>query len=808
MLVFAAAGREISAFARTKVVQRYHGHQQEVRLLLPLGDQLISADAGGDVIVWDVQSAELYLRLHFDPATFDLSAIMHPSTYLNKVLLGSRQGPLQLWNIKTSALIFSFSGWSSGVTALEQSPAVDVVGVGTATGHIIVHNIRLDETLMSFTQDWGPITALAFRTDGAPVLASCSPQGHVAFWDLERRQMTSQLSHAHRGAVAGATFVHGEPLLVTNGGDNALRAWLMEEGGARLLRCRQGHSAPPTAIRHHGNDGKNILSAGLDGTLQSFSTVHERFNKNLGHGSINKKKEKKKKHGLKHEELRLPPITCRVIVGVALSPPGTISAAVWAVTTEGPESSRSSEATVSLTLEQEQEEGESGACGRVWRCGRSLESVGGVWSVWEESGRVWEESGSVGGVWECGRSLEVWEESGECGRSLERGGRSLECGRSLESVGGVWRVWEESGGVGGIWSVWEESGSVWEGLEVWEESGGCGGVWRVVGGVWRVWEESGECGRNLGGSGDVGGVWRVWEESGECGRSLERVGGVGACGRSLRVWEESGECGRSLERVGGVWRVWEGLGVWEELERVGGVWRCGRSLERVGGVWRCGRSLESVGGVWSVWEESGACGRSLERVGGVWSMWAESGACGRSLTHSMTSLPVSSGRGHHFLWTLCCDWSGLHRGDFRESDRAHSGAVRGVATDLLNQLTSPRPLIGCCASGDSRARNGARTQTPIMPSALCCPRQVQTRTQTPIMPQCPAAAPRQCPAAAPRQVQTRTQTPIMPQCLLLHRDRYRLELNLPIMPQCPAAAPRQVLTRTPTPIMPQCPDQV
>lgn len=41
---------------------------------------------------------------------------------------------------------------------------MDVVGVGTATGRIIIHNIRLDETLMSFTQDWGPISSLAFRT--------------------------------------------------------------------------------------------------------------------------------------------------------------------------------------------------------------------------------------------------------------------------------------------------------------------------------------------------------------------------------------------------------------------------------------------------------------------------------------------------------------------------------------------------------------------------------------------------------------------------------------------------------------------
>uniref|UniRef100_A0A3B5KSB5 WD repeat domain 36 n=1 Tax=Xiphophorus couchianus TaxID=32473 RepID=A0A3B5KSB5_9TELE len=280
MLVFAASGTTVCAFARNKeVVMRYHGHKQEVRLLLPLGDHLVSADSGGDVIVWDI-----YLRLNFDPGTFDVSAMMHPSTYLNKVLLGSRQGALQLWNIRTK-LLFTFPGWSAAVTVLQQSPAVDVVGVGTATGRIIIHNIRLDETLMSFTQDWGPISTLAFRTDGPPIMASGSPQGHIALWDLARQQLVAQQRHAHRTAVAAATFLHGEPLLVTNGADNAIKqVWIFDQegGGARLLRCRQGHSAPPTTIRHHGNNGKNILSA-QDGSLQSFSTVHERFNKNMGH---------------------------------------------------------------------------------------------------------------------------------------------------------------------------------------------------------------------------------------------------------------------------------------------------------------------------------------------------------------------------------------------------------------------------------------------------------------------------------------------------------------------------------------------
>ena len=45
-----------------------------------------------------------------------------------------------------------------------QSPAVDVMGVGLSSGRILLHDIRADKTLMSFSQDWGPVTTLSFRT--------------------------------------------------------------------------------------------------------------------------------------------------------------------------------------------------------------------------------------------------------------------------------------------------------------------------------------------------------------------------------------------------------------------------------------------------------------------------------------------------------------------------------------------------------------------------------------------------------------------------------------------------------------------
>ncbi|XP_077062492.1 WD repeat-containing protein 36 [Siphateles boraxobius] len=310
MLVYAAYGKLISAFAKSKeVVNTYKGHQADVHLLLPFGDHLISVDKDNVVIIWDIASEDTYLQISYDKASFEVSALMHPSTYLNKILFGSSQGGLQLWNIKSNKLLFTFPGWASAVTVLQQTTAVDVVGVGLASGQIIIHNIRFDETLMKFQQDWGPVTALSFRTDGHPIMASGSPIGHIGLWDLEEKKLVCQMRDAHTTAIAGLTFLQNEPLLITNGADNAIRVWIFDVAGGdgRLLRHRIGHSAPPTKIRHHDQSGSQILSAGQDGTLQSFSTVHEKFNKSLGHGTLNKTKAKKK--GVRHDIEKLPAIT-------------------------------------------------------------------------------------------------------------------------------------------------------------------------------------------------------------------------------------------------------------------------------------------------------------------------------------------------------------------------------------------------------------------------------------------------------------------------------------------------------------------
>ena len=46
--------------------------------------------------------------------------MMHPATYLNKILIGFDNGTMQLWNIHSVDLIYTFSSFKSTINAIVQ----------------------------------------------------------------------------------------------------------------------------------------------------------------------------------------------------------------------------------------------------------------------------------------------------------------------------------------------------------------------------------------------------------------------------------------------------------------------------------------------------------------------------------------------------------------------------------------------------------------------------------------------------------------------------------------------------------------
>ena len=293
-LTFAACGADVSVCRRGREVATYAGRDAgRVSLLLVLGTHLLAISKGGTVNVWDTSDGELWASFHTSEALGAPTACAHPPTYLNKALLGGSTGAMELWNVRTQKCIYRFKGWGSAITVLQPSPAVDVVGVGLADGRIVLHNVLADETLCTFRHE-AAVTALAFRTDGTPWLLSGDTSGCVAVWDLDTRRIHCMNKAAHSMAVTSMACLPHQPVLLTASPDNSMKMWVFDgaDGGApRMLRSREGHSAPPTRVCYHGEEkGKFLLSGGLDRAVRATNIVADRQAREMSQRHVLKKR--------------------------------------------------------------------------------------------------------------------------------------------------------------------------------------------------------------------------------------------------------------------------------------------------------------------------------------------------------------------------------------------------------------------------------------------------------------------------------------------------------------------------------------
>lgn len=307
---FAAYGNDIAVFKRAHQVATWSRHNAKVNLLLLFGEQILSVDVGGNMFMWAFKGIQqnlapighVMLEDKFSP-----SCIMHPDTYLNKVILGSEEGSLQLWNISTKKKLYEFKGWKSSICCCVSSPALDVVAVGCADGTIHIHNIRYDEEIVTFSHSTrGAVTALSFSTDGRPLVASGGSSGVISIWNLEKRRLQSVIREAHDSSIISLHFFANEPVLMSSSADNSIKMWIFDtsDGDPRLLRFRSGHSAPPLCISFYAN-GRHVLSAGQDRAFRLFSVIQDQQSRELSQRHVTKRA---KKLRVKEEEIKLKPV--------------------------------------------------------------------------------------------------------------------------------------------------------------------------------------------------------------------------------------------------------------------------------------------------------------------------------------------------------------------------------------------------------------------------------------------------------------------------------------------------------------------
>ena len=296
-------------WVRARLVTELTGHRTAIDQLLMMNDVLLSIDSENELMLWDaanfVPLRETPLKL--GNAGSRITCVLHPLTYVNKVLVGSDSGKLYLWNFRTDKLLYTFQGWGSPVTCSAQSPALDVVAIGLADGRVMVVNLKTDSVVMTLKHANSSVTSLAFRFDvnlaqSPPTLVSGDSSGVIVVWDLQKQIMVSMIRDAHRfGAVSSLTFLLAEPVLISSGGaDNSLKMWIFdsENGSARVLRERSGHSAPPRHLLFL--EQNSLVSGGGDGAVRVISVIQDQRSREYS--------QKKLKKATRKKLTRLPPV--------------------------------------------------------------------------------------------------------------------------------------------------------------------------------------------------------------------------------------------------------------------------------------------------------------------------------------------------------------------------------------------------------------------------------------------------------------------------------------------------------------------
>lgn len=221
---FAAVGKDIIVFNRNSIVRTYSVHKSKIVGMSIVGKTLLTFDEDNAVKVIDVQDRELVSEL-LPLQSSPLTCVVHPATYINKFVFGYTNGQMELWNVRTCKIIYTFKSHIQflkrlkvtsdkifgdddsdddddddnasddnmnfvcpSITCMEQSPATDVIGVGFSSGQILLMNLKLDTVLFSFKQEGGAVTSLSFRTDSAsdrfPFMVSGGADGKLHIWNL------------------------------------------------------------------------------------------------------------------------------------------------------------------------------------------------------------------------------------------------------------------------------------------------------------------------------------------------------------------------------------------------------------------------------------------------------------------------------------------------------------------------------------------------------------------------------------------------------------------------------------------------
>ena len=266
--------------ASAKVVTQL-GHAARVGAVVfsPDGNRLLSGSSDNTVKLWDVASGRL-LRT-FNGAGTVVTVAFSPDS--KRVLSGSLDGKLKLWEAASGRLLRSIDVYDDGSSSDIHSVAFSPDGKrflsggsgawlqsGSMKGALRLWDAETGELLRAFEGHTGFVHSVAFSPDGARIV-SASGDNTLKLWDAATGELLRSLE-GHKGEVDLPAFsLDGGHLLSLSRG-SSLKLWDIDKG--QLLGNFEGETGRVLSVALSA-DGKRVVAGSHDGTLKLWDVASE-----------------------------------------------------------------------------------------------------------------------------------------------------------------------------------------------------------------------------------------------------------------------------------------------------------------------------------------------------------------------------------------------------------------------------------------------------------------------------------------------------------------------------------------------------
>jgi len=250
-----------------ELVQQLEGHQDWITSLVisPDGRWLLSTDAEGMAILWDLESGEEVRRFDNSGTSF----IFHPDG--KTALRSSVDFSLELWDLASGEMMRRFEGHTDRVNDLVLSPDGETAYSTSNDNTVRAWSVATGELIATYQPFAEDVTnALAISPDGSRLLVGHDWEwvqgndpidGAIAVLDTGTGE-TLMVLEGHTGGVRSIEFSLDGRYALSAAGDRTLRLWDMSTGQQLAVLIGHRHWVSQTAF---SPDGLSAYSTSADG---------------------------------------------------------------------------------------------------------------------------------------------------------------------------------------------------------------------------------------------------------------------------------------------------------------------------------------------------------------------------------------------------------------------------------------------------------------------------------------------------------------------------------------------------------------